>query len=305
MIKKLQPPFYKQTVVYGLLFVFLGTLNYFFKSTPKGLNRIVFGVLSFTYIFLYLKNRKSVSGNKKDLAVWILTISGMFGIMVILYYLNINGRIIGYILAIYFLVLALVFIVRNLKDDFNTTLKGSLTLILLAYFLGMFKSSWWSIIPLVTAVIFLACSKEIIYIFSKKEISKVDIPYNLQKKWIYLRYFLILYSMILYLSFVTSDMLETKGWVINISHYFYGKNALASYSICLARGILRLVIVFISTLVLIFIAKVTPLKKVITSYKEIARKDEKDFELQNKKFKIQKKHAANTNNKFIKIHAPF
>ncbi|EGO9058992.1 hypothetical protein D0323_07495, partial [Enterococcus faecalis] len=73
------------------------------------------------------------------------------------------------------------------------------------------------------------------------------------------------------------------------SHYFYGKNALASYSICLARGILRLVIVFISTLVLIFIAKVTPLKKVITSYKEIARKDEKDFELQNKKFKIQKK----------------
>ncbi|EHV2900958.1 hypothetical protein K0I65_002446, partial [Enterococcus faecalis] len=88
MIKKLQPPFYKQTVVYGLLFVFLGTLNYFFESTPKGLNRIVFGVLSFTYIFLYLKNRKSVSGNKKDLAVWILTISGMFGIMVILYYLN-------------------------------------------------------------------------------------------------------------------------------------------------------------------------------------------------------------------------
>ncbi|EJE4104290.1 hypothetical protein M3994_002483, partial [Enterococcus faecalis] len=168
MIKKLQPPFYKQTVVYGLLFVFFGTLNYFFESTPKGLNRIVFGVLSFTYIFLYLKNRKSVSGNKKDLAVWILTISGMFGIMVILYYLNINGRIIGYILAIYFLVLALVFIIRNLKDDFNTTLKGSLTLTLLAYFLGMFKSSWWSIIPLVTAVIFLACSKEIIYIFSKK-----------------------------------------------------------------------------------------------------------------------------------------
>lgn len=78
MLKNLQPQFFKQIVIYGLLFVFWGTLNYFFESIPKGLNRIVFGILSFTYIFLYMKNRKSVSGNKGDLAIWILIISGFF-----------------------------------------------------------------------------------------------------------------------------------------------------------------------------------------------------------------------------------
>ncbi|EGO8526332.1 hypothetical protein EL469_12915, partial [Enterococcus faecalis] len=231
MLKNLQPQFFKQIVIYGLLFVFWGTLNYFFESIPKGLNRIVFGILSFTYIFLYMKNRKSVSGNKGDLAIWILIISGFFALVDVTYYLNIRGKITLYFSLVYILSIILIFIVCELKSDPKIKLKNILKISAVVYSLGFFDRDWWTVIPLFTAFVLLFYSKEGIDYFAQEELTEIKIPNFLQKKWRRTKFLIVIWSVMLYSSFVISDILESCGWINKISLYFFPEDSLEFYRI--------------------------------------------------------------------------
>ena len=158
-------------------------------------------------------------------------------------------------------------LIRILLLSLSIRFRELVILIIVVYVIGYIKPEWWTGISLLSALVTVLYSEDIMIFFVPEEIKKDQLPYSLKIKFMRGRIILLVSNVIIYFSLIISKELSDKGVVERLALEM-NKNKIegSDYKIPTSDMILSLSIIRIILLAIFAFFAIVLYRKVIKSY---------------------------------------
>lgn len=182
-------------------------------------------VLPIIYLLLLLINWKNVTSKQIPFLTFIFAVESSFIINYCFEKMGISDS--APILTLWVAVIGLGLSFYGYMQMKQKTVIGAIldfvSTGILLIMIGLFKQSWWTLVPLTAAVLTFIFSKEWFLVISDTEITEKDIPFILKRKWAKMKFQVLMISLMFYPTIAFSDVLEDYGAVRWMCKVFFNK----------------------------------------------------------------------------------
>lgn len=223
--------------------------------------RLIFFFLFFSSFIIYyifkIRTRPDSLDKERYKRLFIFDMFFIFSILsvnnIIQNFLNINPLQGDYISALVVSLSTIFLIIRSLLLMLPFGLKGLFLMTIFLFLIGYFKSEWWTGISLLTTLSLFVYSDDLLILMSNTKIDKKEIPYDLKRRFIRGKFFILIGNIAIYFSLVISNELKDKKVVDRLAKFLSEQSQTEKtiFEDILALSIVRIIVFFIITFIFI------------------------------------------------------